>query len=180
VDVDGHFYSVPHPLVHEVVDVRLTTSTVEIFHRGVRVASHALSRVKNEATTINAHRPKAHQRHLEWTPSRLIDWAAQTGPRLAALVAQVLESKRHPEQGFRSCLGIRRLAEKYGAERAEPAAERALAGHIYTLSGFQSILEHGLDRVPLQAPPEPPPLPDHPNIRGPQYYESAEGDSASC
>jgi len=180
VAVEGHFYSVPHALVHEPVDVRLTATTVEIFHRHTRVASHLRSREPNKATTVFDHRPKAHQRYLEWTPSRLIDWAAKTGPRLAELIAQVLESRPHPEQGFRSCLGINRLAKEHGATRAEAAAARALAGRIHTVSGFKSILDHGLDRMPLQPPPEPPPPPHHPNIRGPHYYGQTEGDATSC
>lgn len=180
VVIDHHFYSVPHQLVQEPVEVRLTASTVEIFHRGARVASHVRSRQSNQASTIPEHRPKSHQRYSEWSPSRLIDWAEKTGPRLALLVAQILESKRHPEQGYRTCLGIRRLGEEYGAERAEAAAERAILGKIYTVAGFQSILIHGLDRQPLQPAPEPPPRPPHPNIRGPRYYETNEGDHASC
>ncbi len=177
---DQHFYSVPYRLVHEPVDIRATASTIEIFHRGNRVASHLRSRRPNRATTLDDHRPKAHQRHLQWTPSRLIEWAAKTGPFAALLVEKILASKLHPEQGFRSCLGIVRLSEEYGAARAESAAEWALAHGLYTVRGFRSILASNSDRRPIEPTPVPPPCPDHSNIRGPHYYESTEGDSPSC
>ena len=109
VEIDHHYYSVPHALVHEKVDVRVSALTVEIFHRGQRVAAHLCSFVRGAHTTDPAHMPKAHLAHREWSPSRLIAWARTVGPQTAALVEAILASRPHPEQGYRSCLGILRL-----------------------------------------------------------------------
>jgi transposase len=117
--------------------------------------------------------PKAHQRHLEWTPSRLIDWARTIGPHAAALVQAILADRPHPEQGYRSCLGILRLAKRYGPERLEAACARAVAVDARSYRHVDSILKHGLDRL---APPTvtPPRLirPVHAHVRGREYYQA--------
>jgi transposase len=115
--------------------------------------------------------PKAHQRYLQWTPSRILAWAAKTGPKTEALVACVLESRRHPEQGFRSCLGILRLGKRYSPERLEAACARALECHALSYRSVESILKTGLDRQALStdALSQKPSL-VHPNIRGKEYY----------
>src|SRR5206468_3107247 len=127
IELHGHYYSVPYALIHEHVDARLTATTVEIFHRGQRVAAHRRSFSRGQPTTDPGHMPKAHQRHLEWTPSRLIDWARTIGPQTAALVEAILADRPHPEQGYRSCLGLLRLAKGYGPDRLEAASTRAVA-----------------------------------------------------
>ena len=153
------------------VDVRLTASTVEVLYDGQRVAAHARSRRKGGFTTDPAHRPKAHQEHLEWTPSRMIRWAEKTGPHTAAIVTRILETKPHPEQGYRPCLGILRLGERYSSERLEAACQRALTIRGVSYRSIKSILEHGLDRLPLEDEQATLDLPqDHDNLRGPDYY----------
>jgi transposase len=169
VELHGHYYSVPYALVHEVVDVRAGVTTVEIFHRGQRVAAHRRSDVRGRHTTEAAHMPKAHQHHLEWTPSRLIDWARTIGPQTAALVEAILADRPHPEQGYRSCLGILRLAKRYGPVRVEAACARAGLVAARSYRHVDSILKHGLDQVPLAAPPALRPF-VHEHVRGPQYY----------
>ena len=170
IAVENHFYSVPHQLVRKQVEVRLTASTVEAFHDGHRVAAHARSWRKGGFTTDPAHRPKAHQEHLEWTPSRMIRWAEKTGPHTATTVTRIIEERPHPEQGYRPCLGILRLGERYSPERLEAACHRALAIQGVSYRSIKSILEHGLDRVALeeQATLELPQ--EHDNLRGPDYY----------
>ena len=110
---DGNFYSVPYTLVQQVVEVRSTPTTVEIFHKGNRIASHLRSRRRGQAITQNEHRPKSHQAHLEWPPSRMVNWARSIGPHTAQLFERILNEKPHPEMGYRSCLGIIRLAQQY-------------------------------------------------------------------
>jgi transposase len=170
----NHWYSVPYQLVQQEVEVRSTAATVEIFHRGVRVASHVRSSDPDRATTIGEHRPKAHQRHLEWTPSRLVDWATTIGPATAGLFDQIMAGKRHPEQGYRSCLGILRLGKQYSSQRLEAAARRAIALKTCSYQSVKSILKCNLDSLPIE-PSEPPKPPlDHPNIRGPEYFDTSE------
>ena len=171
VDVLGHLYSVPYQLVRQPVEVRLTATGVEIFHDGRRVAVHRRGFRKGGFTTEPGHRPKSHQEHLDWSPSRLVRWAEKTGPAAAALVQHVLDSRPHPEHGYRACLGILRLGDRYGPERLEAACARALRIGGTTYRSVKSILEHGLDRAPLAEEQTTLQLPqDHPHIRGPEYY----------
>lgn len=180
IDVERHYYSVPYALIHRQVDARYTGTTVEIFHRGQRVASHARSYVIGGHTTIDAHRPKSHQRYLEWTPERLTRWASTTGPFTAQIVNWILQSRPHPEQGFRSCLGLLRLGKTYGQDRLEAAAARAWNLHACSYQSVKSILHTGLDRrqISLEAPPAKPPI-QHANIRGTDYFKPQE-EQPSC
>lgn len=171
IDVLGHLYSVPYQLVRQPVEVRLTATGVEIFHDGRRVAVHRRGFRKGGFTTEPGHRPKSHQEHLDWSPSRLVRWAEKTGPAAAGLVQHVLDSRPHPEHGYRACLGILRLGDRYGPERLEAACARALRIGGTTYRSVKSILEHGLDRAPLAEEQTTLQLPqDHPHIRGPEYY----------
>ena len=170
VRADRHFYSVPHALVGEKVDLRLSASTVEVFFRHRRVASHVRAH-RPGFTTDPAHMPDAHRRHGEWTPSRIVSFAEKTGPATAKLVAEVMARRRHPEQGFRSCLGIVRLDDRYGRERLEKAATRALALCSYSYRSVESILKNGLDQQELPAEEaDQRSLPPHDNVRGADYY----------
>ncbi len=172
IEVERHFYSVPYALVHQELDVHLTGETVEILHRGVRIASHARSYEAGKATTLTEHRPKSHQKYLGRTPSRLIEEAQQTGPCTGQLVEAILAAKRHPEMGFRSCLGILRLAKAYPAERMEAAARRCLRAGAYNFQSMDSILKNQLDRLPVPGEPPAQTAVDHDNIRGADYFDS--------
>jgi transposase len=175
IELHGHYYAVPYALLHAHVDACLTATTVEIFHRGQRIAAHRRSPVRGTHTTDPAHMPKAHQRHLEWSPSRLIDWGRTLGPQTAALVQAILADRPHPEQGYRSCLGSLRLAKRYGPERLEAACARAVAVDARCYRHVDSILKHGLDR--LAPPAAGPPLtlpPVHEHVRGRNYYLEGE------
>lgn len=171
IDVEGHWYSVPYQLLRHQVDVLVSLNTIEIFFKGRRVASHVRSFVKGRHTTLNEHRPKAHQQYLEWTPTRIVNWASKIGPDTAKLVAAIMESRPHPEQGFRSCLGIIRLGRAFGDQRLEAACCRALTIGAYSYKSVKSILESGLDRHPAISADVPLQLSIiHSNIRGPQYF----------
>jgi transposase len=172
VEVDGHYYSVPHRLLREQVEARVTARTVELFHRGERVAVHVRGGLRGRHTTLAEHMPQAHRRHAEWSIARIEREAAAIGPATAALTARILESRPHPEQGFRACLGILRLLRTYGRRRLEAACARGLEIGARSYGSIASILQHGLDRRP---PPKPAHAGDelpllHPNIRGPGYY----------
>lgn len=168
VEADRHYYSVPYQLIGERCEVRLTLTTVEVFFRHRRVASHRRSHQPWRHTTDPAHMPDSHRRHAEWTPSRIVRWAEAAGPSVAALVDAIMHTRPHPEQGFRSCLGIIRLGARYGDDRLEAACRRALAVHGFSYRSVDSILRTGLDRQTL---PGAPPAPfTHENLRGPDYY----------
>jgi len=169
VTVDKHHYSVPYRLTRQEVEVKLSSSTVEVFHKGKRVASHPRSFAKGRFTTLEEHMPASHRAYLEWTPSRIEAWAAETGPDTARLVARIMAEKPHPEQGYRSCLGIIRLSGKHGSDRVEAASHRALATGAVSYQSVKSILSSGLDRVQTNDA-EARPLPRHDNLRGPDYY----------
>jgi transposase len=177
VEVDRHYYSVPYQLIREQVDVRLTATTLEILFKNRRVAAHKRSYVPGGFTTLKEHMPKSHLRYLEWTPSRIIKWAGKNGPNTEKLVTRILENKPHPEQGFRSVLGIVRLSKRYTPERLEKASIRALAIGACSYKSVKSILKNGLDRQPLLFEhPEKAQQPSaHHNIRGRHYYQGGKG-----
>lgn len=177
VEINRHYYSVPYQLRGIVVDTRMTASTVEIFFKGKRVASHVRNDRPGAHTTTTEHMPESHKRYLEWTPSRIVKWAAKTGPSTEALVAEIMERKTHPEQGFRSSLGIMRLARRYGEERLEAACRRALLLKAYSYKSVESILKNNLDgKTLLLEASSGNPL-SHENIRGRAYYEQYKEDA---
>lgn len=180
IEIDGHYYSVPHRYARQQVEVRLTTTTLEVFLKGKRIASHArlpnLSRHKGRHSTVAEHMPEAHRRHAEWSPQRLIRWAETIGECTATVVKHILESRPHPEQGFRSCLGIMRLVKSYPPQRVEAACHRAVTLGAYSYQSIRSILKHNLDQQPL-ASSAPKPLPSlHHNLRGAGYYQATTPD----
>jgi len=170
VEVQGHFYSVPSRLIRQVVEVRITQRTVEAFHRGVRVASHVRSPVQHRHTTIAEHMPSAHRRYAAWTPARLLAAAERIGPSTIALCEAIMRAKPHPEQGFRSCLGILSLERAYGPVRLEAACRRGIAIGAASYRSIASILKSGLDKAFVSdTEPEADPI-QHGNIRGRGYF----------
>lgn len=169
VEIDKHYYSVPHQLLRQEVSARITARTVEIFHRGKRVACHLRSRQQRRHTTIPEHMPSSHRRHAGWTHEKLCGDAHRIGPDTGTLVELILERKPHPEQGFRACIGILRLAKTYGPERLEAASGRALAIGGLSYTSLASILKNHLDHRCPEPEPELPLL-QHANIRGPGYF----------
>ena len=174
IDLYGHFYSTPYQLVGQEVWARFTASTVEILYRGKRVASHVRNDKVHTASTHDEHRPKSHQKYLEWTPSRIVSWAASVGPCTARLVELMLADKPHPEMGYRSALGLIRLSRKYEVGRVEAACARAVEAKVYRYKSVQLILANGLDRQPVLAPALPSPPLQHDNLRGAAYYATID------
>lgn len=172
VEVERHYYSVPYSLVKKKLDVRYTASTVECFYRNKRVASHLRDNRPGRHTTIKEHMPVSHRKYLEWTPDRFKRWAAKIGPQTFILTETLLVKRGHPQQAYRSLLGILRLGKAYGNGRLEAACERAL--HINALSyrSIESILKNGLDQKPLPGSCNKTTPVKHNNIRGAGYYTS--------
>jgi transposase len=171
VEFEGHYYSVPHALVRQEVELRITRGTIEILARSRRVTIHPRSYRKGYYSTIADHMPASHRAHAEWSPGKLMNWAASVGQATGELVKRLLLEKQHPEQGYRSCLGLMRLTRNFGRERMEAACTRALAIGAHRYRSVASILDKGLDRQPVTPPAQAElALPAHANVRGPDYY----------
>ena len=170
VELEGHFYSVPHRFARSEVEVRLTPRAVEIFLKGERIAAHLRASGNHRHTTVSEHMPSSHRRYADWTVERIRREATSIGPATAALCELILERRPHPEQGFRACLGIVRLVRPFGADRLEAAATRAIEIGTLTYGSVRSILDNKLDHQAAQRPPANGVPILHPNIRGPRYY----------
>lgn len=168
---DEHNYSVPHHLVGQTIDVRLTANMIECFHKGQRVASHVRSEQKNGHTTLPEHMPERHREHAKWTPERIIHWVGKAGPCAAKVAEHIIASRAHPQQGFQACRGLIRLGEAYGSERLEAACERALAINAASYKSVNDILKQGLDKRPLPKSKTATPVIAHENVRGADYYQ---------
>ncbi len=171
VEVEGHYYSVPYTLVKKQLEIRYTRTTVECLYRNQRIASHLRNQVRGRHTTIKEHMPPRHRQYTEWNPERFIRWAEKIGPQTKVLTETLLVQRAHPQQAYRTLLGILRLGKAYGEQRLEAACDRAL--HINALSyrSIESILKNGLDKKPLQRQESSTPI-QHGNIRGADYYDS--------
>jgi transposase len=170
VELDAHYYSVPHRLVRTEVELRVTSTTVEIMSSNRRVAVHPYSAIRGAHTTAGEHMPASHRAHREWTPAKLIAWGQRIGAATAGVVRWQMEHRPHPEQGYRACLGLQRLARQFGDVRLEAACARALSIRSPTYRSVNSILAAGLDAQAAPAPPAQASLPLHDNVRGPDYY----------
>jgi transposase len=170
VQFDEHYYSVPHPLIGQQMEVRATQRCVEVLHRGQRVASHARSAHKGKFTTVPEHLPKAYRAHLQWSPERLIHWGLDIGVATGSLVRRMLETRQHPEHGYRACLALLSLAKRYGTPRLEAASLIALELGTTKGSHVRDILANGRDLVKPSTTPEWV-SPAHANVRGAAYYQ---------
>jgi transposase len=170
VEIEGHYYSVPYTLVRQKLEARITARAIELLQKGQRIAAHPRSQMRGKHTTDPEHLPQSHRAHLEWTPGRFLNWAIEIGPYTRDLVRHLLESHPHPEQGYRSCLGLLNLERRYGRDRLERACHRALNINSPTRRSVLSILKQGLDRLPLMEE-----VPEielwHENLRGSDYYQ---------
>ncbi len=177
VDIEQHYYSVPHNLVRQQLEARITCTTVELLFRGNRVACHAKSAKRGSHTTIAEHMPAAHRAHLDWSPQRLLNWGRDIGPNTHLIVDHQLTCKPHPEMGYRACLGLLSLARQHGNERLEAACARAVSLGALNRRSVVNILKAGLDSQPLPATPLEQFAaqtdwisPHHDNVRGSGYY----------
>ena len=176
IDVEGVYYSVPYQLVGKKLDVRVTQKTIEVFHKDRRVASHQKNFDRSKRhITLTEHMPKSHQHYAKWTPERIINWASKSGSCTATVVKSIMESRNHPQQGFRACMGIMSLGKGYGDERLEAACSRALDIGSPSYKSIQSILKNNLDRRPVPERSQQTSFLSHSNIRGPEYYNTKQG-----
>lgn len=119
--------------------------------------------------------PASHRAHAQWSPSRLIGWAEKTGAATGRVVSEILKSRPHPEQGYRSCLGIMRLAERYGVTRTEAACAKAERLRALSYKTVKNILGAGVEELPFEESADvTPTLPAHENIRGAGYFHKED------
>ncbi len=170
VEIEAHRYSMPHALVGQELDARITGHAVELPHRGQRVACHARSERRGAFTTVPEHMPAAHRAHLEWTPQRLIDWGECIGMATGAIVTRPLSANKHPEHGYRACLSLLSLAKRYGEPRVEAACTVALSIGACCYRNVRDILANKRDQVAPGAAGDWV-SPDHPDVRGAGYYQ---------
>ena len=170
VEAGDHYYSVPHRFAKDEFDVRITARTVEVFRKGERVAAHLRNSGNHRHTTIPEHMPSSHRHFADWSIERIRREASAIGRSTSALCEQILEERRHPEQGFRACLGIIRLVKSFGRDRVEAACLRALEIGARSYSSVRSILDNNLDRQAAAKRAADGPAILHANIRGPRYY----------
>ena len=169
IDVDRHYYSVPHPLIKQKLWVRVTARTVEVFNNAQRVAAHARTSGNRQHSTVRDHMPPNHRFRSDWSPDVIRTRASRIGPHVATFVTLLMEKRRHPEQAYRACLGVLKLARSFGNDRLDRACERALEINVYSYSSLHSILKNGLDRQCRQPATDGPTI-THSNIRGAGYF----------
>jgi len=174
VDVMKTYYSVPYTLMGEDVDISYTSSMIEIFHRGRRVASHMRVYKPGAFVTDKLHMPHSHRQYLEWTPERIKSWGEKIGPSTRMLMEAIMEHREHPEHGYRSCLGLIRLSKLYPPERVEQACLRALDLQAYNYKSVKALLERGLEKMSSEIKQKIIPL--HSNVRGRSYYGEVDHD----
>jgi len=171
VEIEAHHYSAPHALVGQSLEARITRRGVELLLRGQRVASHARSHRRGGYTTVDEHMPAAHRAHRDWTPQRLIEWGQRIGVATGEGVKRLLEENRHPEHGYRACLGLLSLAKRYGEARLEAACERALVLGAFKYRHVRDLLANNRDQLAHGAAATDWTSPLHANVRGPDYYQ---------
>lgn len=168
---EKHYYSVPHTLLRQEVLIRAAERTIEIFYKHRQIALHSRSNTPGRHTTLTEHMPPAHQKYSEWSPERFIRWAQKIGTDTTRIVEVVLSSRKHPEQAFRTCMGILGFANKFSNERLEAACTYALINEIYSYRGIKNVLNTKLDQLEPQEEVSQPALVEHANIRGKDYYQ---------
>ncbi len=165
-----HFYSVPHEHVHALMDIRATAQIVEVYLKGERICSHRRSYKVGGYTTVTSHMPLAHQKYAEWTPERMLSWIGTIGPDAKRFAEILFEIRKHPEQAYKSCMGVISLKKHFPVDRINSACRRAIEYKIFSCSGVKEILTNGLDKKQEEQHFSRAPK-NHANIRGPEFFE---------
>ena len=172
ISFEKHEYSVPYTYIHKEVDIKATIRLVEVYFKGERICSHVRSKMIFCYTTLKEHMPPSHQKYLEWTPERILEWAEKYGPAVKILVETIMDSRVFPEQAYKRCLGIIRLEKHYTAERLNRACDRALRYNVFSYKGVKNILQNGLDTKSEELPPFSNAPKEHANVRGAEYFNN--------
>ncbi|HAU1564348.1 IS21 family transposase [Legionella pneumophila] len=168
---DEHYYSVPYQYIHKTIEVRASGSMVECFHEGKRITLHTRSKKRFTHTTLAEHMPSSHKAHAEWTPERIHRWALKTGEDTARYIEYMIAARAFPEQAFRSCLGLMRLAQRFGADRLDNACTIALEAGMTRYQQVERLLKNNMDLVKTPSKTTTPVISHHNNLRGSNYYQ---------
>jgi transposase len=171
LSADKHYYSVPYRFIGKKVKLMYSRNTVEVFYHYERIALHKRIKSPYNYTTDKEHMASTHRFVSDWTPERFLNWAATIHDDVRLYILKILDRKQHPEQGYKSCVGILSFAKKVGNERLIKACQRALGYGIYNYKTIQSILEKGMDTYDESEENKQLKMPLHENIRGEQYYQ---------
>ena len=164
---DKHYYSVPYRYRANQLDIIYTDSIVEIFYKNERIAFHKRNRTANGYSTIKEHMPTQHREYSEWTPQRFINWAIKIGSDVETVIKTILSKRQHPEQSYKTCMGILSLAKKYDNDALNKACKRAIEFNYFSYKGIKNILEKKLENYTEDIFQ---PFGSHSNIRGSEYY----------
>ena len=171
LSADKHYYSVPYRFIGKKVKLMYSRSVVEVFYHYERIAVHKRLKSSYNYTTDKEHLASTHRFVSEWTPERFLSWASTIHEDVKLYILKILDRKQHPEQAYKSCIGILSFAKKVGNERLIKACQRALGYGIYNYKTIQSILEKGMDLYEDDDEKEQLEMPLHDNIRGENYYQ---------
>lgn len=174
---DIHYYSVPYIYLKQQITMIYTNSIVEIYCKNERIALHKRDRSTNKYSTLPEHMPPSHKFYAEWSPERMIKWGEKIGDKVKEMIEGIFNMAKHPEQAFKTCMGILNLAKKYGNIRLNNACGRALSFGSYSFNTVRNILKKGIDKIPDEQEDERA-LPDHENVRGSNYYEEIQKEKA--
>jgi len=167
---DKHYYSVPYQFIRKKVKLLYSAGQVEVYYKYNRIAIHPRDYKPYSYTTITDHLATTHKFITEWTPQRFINWAESIDTAVKEFIICILDRRQHPEQAYKSCMGVLSLVKKVGEERLINACKRAIEYNMYNYKTVQNILERGLDQIDQESQFEQA-LPEHDNIRGKNYYK---------
>jgi transposase len=167
---DKNYYSVPYQYLKKRVKLLYTRSSVEIYYKFNRIAFHQRNHKPYVYVTNSEHLASSHQFVSEWSATRFIDWATNIDPVVGEFIVQIIESRNHPEQAFKSCMGVLSFEKKVGKQRLINACKRALEYQVYNFKIIQNILENNFDKAEKEDVTEQT-LPEHNNIRGKNYFK---------
>ena len=170
VEYDKHYYSVPHHLVGEKLELHAKDRLIELYLHGKRVSSHA-RQYRPGTTTVPEHMPVRHEKHHRWNSGRLMNWDKDLGDEVLVWVKTQLMQKQHEQQAYRVCLGLLNLSRQYPSTRLNKACAIANQNQLYRLKQIKSILHSNQDQLILESKEQLPMLPQsHENIRGPKSF----------
>jgi transposase len=174
LSTDKHYYSVPYSYLGKHVELFYTPTSVEIFHNNQRIALHRRNQHTYGYTTVHEHLPPQHRYKDNWNSEKLLSWGESIGRHVRDVVDTILSRKTHPEQGFKSCMGILNLTKKYDHTRLDKACQKALMYEYVSYKGIENMLKNGVEENMQQELFKEYTHGIHENVRGQKYYKQEQ------